>query len=122
MSASDYLENKILESLRGTSFSVAALYVKLHIGDPGEAGTSNPAGNTVRQAVTFAAASGGTMASSASVDWTSVSTSETYSHFSVWDNASAGNCLGYSALTASKGITAGDDATFPSGLLTWSIN
>ncbi len=122
MTASNYLENAWLNTLRGTSFSVANTYVKLHIGDPGEDCTGNPAGETTREEVTFAAASGGSMSSNNVVTWTNVSTTETYSHFSVWDASTAGNPLGYAALTASKSITAGDDATFPSGQLTWSVN
>lgn len=122
MTASNYLENAWLNTLRGTAFSVTTCYVKLHLGDPGEDCTLNPAAETTRESVPFSAASGGTMASSADVTWTSVSTTETYSHFSVWDAVTAGNPLGYAALTSSKSITAGDDATFPSTLLTWSVN
>lgn len=124
MTASNWLENQFLEALRGTPFSVANLYVKLYINNPGEDGTnaSSAAGNTVRRPVTFSAAAGGVMVSNVSVDWTSVSTSETYSHFAIWDNDTAGNCVGYAALTAPKSITAGDDATFPAGLLTWTID
>lgn len=124
MSASNYLEEAWLKTLRGggsgTTFTApAAVYVKLHTGDPGEDGTANAAGNTTRQAVTFAAPAnpGGTMASSADVTWTSVSTSETYSHFSLWDASSAGNCLGSDALTVSKTVNSGDTFTLTSGNL-----
>lgn len=122
MSISDYAELKLLETLKGTSFSVANVYVKLHTGDPGEAGTSNAAGNTTRTAVTFATASAGSMASNADVTWTNVSTSETYSHISLWDNVSAGNCLWSGALTASKAVNSGDTFSIPSGQLTLSLD
>jgi len=122
MTASNFLENAWLNTLRGTAFSVAGTWVKLHLGNPGEDCTGSPAAETTRRPVTFAAASAGTMASSAAVTWTSVSTTETYSHFSVWSALTGGNPLGYGALTSSKAITAGDDATFPLGLLTWSVN
>ncbi len=50
MSFSNYLEDAICNALRGgaagTSFTApAAVYCKLHTGDPGEAGTNNAAGN-----------------------------------------------------------------------------
>jgi hypothetical protein len=128
VSISNYLEENFLKTLRGggngTNYTApAAVYVKLHTGDPGEDGTGNAAGETTRQAVTFAAPAnpGGTMASNAAVSWTNVSTSETYSHASLWDHVSAGNCLWTGALTVSKAVTAGDNATFASGAITVTL-
>lgn len=116
MSMSNYLEDAIANALRGggngTSFTApSAVYAKLHTGDPGEAGTSNAAGNTSRQAVTFGASSGGVISLSNTPTWTNVSTSETYSHVSLWDDSSAGNCLGSGALGASKAVNSGDTFT-----------
>lgn len=127
MSMSNYLEDAVANALRGggngTSFTApASVYVKLHIGDPGEAGTANAAGNTTRQAVTFGASSGGVITSNADVTWTNVSTSETYSHVSLWDASSAGNCLGSGALAASKAVNAGDTFTISSGSLTYTFD
>ena len=98
MSISNYGELAFLETLRNTSFAVAAPYVKLHVGDPGETGTANAAAETTRKAITFSAASAGSMASSATVTWTNVSNTETYSHWSMWDASTAGNCLWSGAL------------------------
>ena len=120
MTISNYGELALLNTLRATSFSVAATYIKLHLGDPGEDGTANPAVNTSRQQVTFSAASGGSMASTATVTWTSVSTTETYSHWSIWDNSTAGNCLWTGALSSSAAVTAGD--TFQITSLTLSLD
>lgn len=124
MSLSNYLEESWLKTLRGggngTSFTAPTnVYVKLHIGDPGEDGTSNAAGETTRKAATFAAPAnpGGTMDSNADISWTSVSTAETYSHVSVWDASTNGNCLITGALTASKTVAVGDTFTIPSGSL-----
>jgi hypothetical protein len=122
----NYLENAWGNSIRGggagTTFTApAAVHVKLHIGAPGEDGTGNPAGNTTRQAITFGAASNGVITSSALVEWTSVSTTETYSHISVWDNSTAGNCLLVGALSASKAVTAGDTFQLPSGQVTFTL-
>lgn len=124
MSMSDYLENAIGNALRGggngTSFTApAAVYAKLHTGDPGEAGTSNAAAETTRKAVEFGAASSGVISLSNSPSWTNVSTTETYSHISLWDNLSAGNCLGSGALTSSVSVTAGD--TFNLTALTYTF-
>ena len=99
----------------------AAFYVKLHLGDPGPAGTSNAAVETTRQAVTFSAASAGAITNSAAVTWTNVSTTETYSHVSFWDASSAGTFLGSDALETSRAVTAGDTFEIAIGDLDLSI-
>lgn len=120
MSVSNYAENKLLDTLRNQSFAVATVYVKLHTGDPGEDGTTNAATEATRKSVSWSAASGGTMASSATIEWTNVSTTETYSHFSLWDASTAGNCLWYGALSSSAAVTAGDTFQITSLSLTMS--
>ena len=127
MSMSNYLEDTVANVLRGGGNGVnftapTNVYVKLHTGDPGEDGTANAAGNTTRQAVTFGASSGGVITSNADVTWTAVSTTETYSHISLWDNSSAGNCLGSGALAASKAVNSGDTFTISSGSLSYSFD
>lgn len=118
MSISNYLENKLLDTLRNTSLAVASVYLKLHTGDPGEDGTANAAGETTRKVVSFSAASGGSMASSATVEWTNVSTTETISHWSAWDASTAGNCLWTGALSSNASLTAGDTFQITSLTLT----
>ena len=120
MSISNYAELALLDTLRNTSFAVAATYVKLHTGDAGEAGTTNAASETTRKAISFSAASSGSMASSATVEWTNVATTETYSHWSLWDASTAGNCLWTGALSTSAAVTAGD--TFQITSLTLSLD
>lgn len=124
MSLSDFLENALLDHIRGgTAYTQpTSLHVKLHTGAPGEAGTANAAGETTRKTVTFGAASGGSMANNAEVLWENVSTTETYTHFSVWDAATGGNNLGAGALDSSVAVTAGEDARFAVGALTWSLD
>jgi len=121
---SNYFENAIANSVRGggngTSYTApAAIYMKLHLGNPGEDGTSNAASETVRKEVQFGAASNGVISLSNAPSWTNVSATETYSHFSLWDNVSAGNCLGYGSLTSSVSVTAGD--TLNVTALTWTL-
>lgn len=109
----NYAENAIMD---GTAMPTT-LYVKLHIGDPGEDATANAAGETTRKSFTRTASSGGAASNAAEILWTNVSTSETISHISIWDNVSAGNPWWYGPLTASKALTAGDDARFAAGEL-----
>lgn len=112
MSYSNYAENKILDHMLGTASWTAPtnVYIKLHTGDPGEDGTLNASAETTRKVATFAAASGGSAALSAAVEWATWSAgSETISHVSLWDDLTAGNCLGSGALSASKSLVNGDD-------------
>lgn len=120
---SDYAEPKILDVLfNNTAFgAVANVYMKLHTGDPGDAGTSNAATETTRKEVTFAAASGGTIANDAAITWTNVAATEDYTHFSLWDNSTAGNCLFTGTITANA-VTAGDTFTIASGDLDLTID
>ena len=120
MTISNYAELAFLNTLRATSFSVTTCYLKLHTADPGEDGTTAAATNATRQSVAFSAASAGSMASSATVTWTSVSTTETYSHWSMWDASTAGNCLWTGALSSSAAVTAGD--TFQITALTLTLD
>ena len=120
MTISNFLEDELLDTLdgSGSAYSASATYLQLHIGDPGEDGTGNPAAETTRESVSFGAASGGSKASSATVEWTLVSTTETYSHWSLWDAATGGNCLWYGALSANASVTAGDTFEITSLTLT----
>lgn len=122
MSISNYAELKILEHTTGkTAWTMpTTTYVKLHIGDPGEDCTANAAANTSRQSATWAAAATGSIATSATLSWTSVSTTETYSYWSLWDNSTAGNPLWSGALSSSAAVTAGD--TFQITALTLSLD
>lgn len=118
MTISNYAENKLLDTLRNQSFAVTTTYVKLHTGDPGEDATNNAAGEATRKAVTWSAASSGSLASSATLEWTNVSTTETYSHWSLWDASTGGNALWKGALSSSAAVTAGDTFQITSLTLT----
>jgi len=122
MSISNYAENKILDHVTGEAAWTmpTTVYVKLHTGDPGEAATSNAATETTRKAASWAVASSGSIATSATIEWTNVSTTETYTHWSLWDASTAGNALWTGALSASAAVTAGD--TFQITSLTLSLD
>lgn len=117
------MANAALNALcRNTAWTQpAAFYVKLHTADPGAAGTTAAAGNTSRQAATFSAASAGSLTTSADINWTSVSTAETYSHVSFWDASSSGTFLGSNALTTPRTVAIGDNFTITAGQLTVAI-
>ena len=118
---SSYLANAWLDALgNATSFSVAVPYVKLHVGDPGASGTANPATETTRKSVSFAAASAGAIASDADVTWTNIAGSQDATHFTAWDNATTGNFL-FSGTIAANAYSAGDTYTIASGNLTVSL-
>ncbi len=123
MSISNFGENAILDAIfNNSALQEASRFVKLHIGDPGEAGTANAAGETTRKSVTGAAAASGTFTSVNDLTWTSVSTSETLSHISIWDDLTAGNCYWTGALSVAKAVVAGDTFTIATGSLTVSVD
>ena len=118
---STYLANAFLDSLgNATAFSVSTAYVKLHTGDPGANGTGNPATETTRKSVSFAASSSGALASDAAVTWTNIAGSEDATYFTAWDASTAGNFL-FSGTITGNPYTAGDTYTIPSGSLTVSL-
>jgi hypothetical protein len=122
MSISNYAELKILEHTTGkTAWTIPSnVYVKLHTGDAGEDGTSNAASETTRKVAAWATASSGAIATSATLEWTNVASTETYSHWSMWDASTGGNCLWTGALSSSAAVTAGD--TFQITSLTLSLD
>jgi len=98
--------------LAGTAFTApAGSFAKLHVGDPGAAGTSNAGAVTTRSAITWSAASAGAKAITTTLPSWSMTTTETISHISVWDASSAGNFLFSVALTASRAVINGDTLT-----------
>ena len=122
MSISNYAELKILDHTTGTAAWTMPtnVYVKLHLGDPGEDATDNAAVEDTRKVSAWDAAASGAIATSATIEWTNVSTTETYTHWSAWDASTAGNALWTGALSASAAVTAGD--TFQITSLTLSLD
>jgi hypothetical protein len=119
---SDLVANAWLDAVgNATSYSEAAVYVKLHTGDPGSAGTSNAATETTRQQASFSAASSRAMTNDAAIEWTNVSTTETYTWISLWDASSGGNFLGRDDLSSSAAVTAGDTFRIPVGDLDLTV-
>lgn len=112
--ATTTLANNWLNMLRGTAFTApAGVYIKLHIGDPGAAGTANPSAVTTRNQITWSAAASGSLTLSTLAAY-SMTASETVTHLSAWDASTAGNFLFSGALTASKAVANGDSLSFTS--------
>ncbi len=113
--------NGILDAYcRSVAYSdPVGFFVKLHTGDPGSAGTSNAAGETTRKATTFSAASSGAITTSATITWTAVSTTETYTHVSFWDTVgpAGGTFLGSDSLNTPRSLVAGGDFQIAAGSL-----
>ena len=116
--------NKMLDAVVGkTTYTAnAAFYAKLHISDPGAAGTTGAAAETTRQVCTFGtAAASGAISNTAAVAWTAVSTTETISHVSFWTASTAGTFLGSDDLPVTKALTAGDNFSIPIGDLDLAV-
>ena len=120
--------NKMLDAITGRAAytASAAVYAQLHVGDPGAAGTANKATDLTRQAVTFgSAASAGSIASTAQVQWTSLATADpdTITWVSFWTTATdgTGTFLGADDLPTSKVVNDGDTLTIASGDITLTV-
>lgn len=103
--------NSILNALcRNTAWTTpTAVYVKLHVGDPGAAGTANPATETTRKQATFGTgATGGAISNTVAITWTGVAGTEDYTHFTVWDSLTVGN-FQFSGTITANAVTTGDD-------------
>ena len=116
--ASNYLENKVLDHvLTATSYTApAARYLALFTNTSGSAAANLEAGTLTdevstsgtayaREAVTFAAASGGSSATDATVTFDAATANwGTITHVAVMDAETSGNVLFYGAVTTSKTI------------------
>jgi hypothetical protein len=128
--ASDYLENKLLDHvLTATAYTQPSTrYLALFTAVTGletnspsaEISTSGTA--YIRKAVTFAAASGGTCATNATVTFDTATASwGLVTHIAIMDAETSGNVLFYGALTTSKQIDSADTMQVTSGNLTVSL-
>lgn len=97
-------------------------FMQLHNGQPGPNGTSNVANSGTRASIAAAVApaAAGVMTSDADVDWTAVSTSETYTHCSFWTLASGGT-FGFSGTVTANPVSSGDNFKIPAGQLVASV-
>lgn len=121
--ASSTIVNALLASiLNGTAFTTYTNpYVQLHTGDPGAAGTANVAGESTReQALGTFVVSGGSTTNPDAVNWTSVTTAETYSYVTLWSASTGGTFLASGTITANA-VAVGDNFSIPIGDMTISM-
>lgn len=125
---SDYAENKILDHVFKTaSFTQPSnLYVALFTAAPSDSGggTEVSGGSYARVACnTWDAASGGSIANTGAVTFTTATGSwGTVTHFAIFDASSGGNMIGWGALTTSKTVGSGDTASFAAGQLAVTLD
>jgi len=115
-------KNQLLDAIDGTSTTLT-WYLDPFNGDPSGAGSSVAAttseGRTQITSSNMAAAASGSVASSAAITWTATG-SITIDYVAIYDAASAGNLVGYDAIT-SKSLANTETLTIPSGSLTFSL-
>jgi len=110
---SDYLENKILDHVLGTTAYTAptTVYVGLATASFADdnSGTELTGNNYSRVSATFDAAASGTTDNSAAIEFAAATGSwGDVSHFGLFDASSGGNLLIHGAFTTSKTIASGD--------------
>lgn len=127
MSLSNYGENLLINYLLNTSAVTrpTAWYVQLHMTDPTDTGTAGTqptitAGDYDRKtlgATGMTTATTGSNTNPAAVSWTANAAAATYTftHISIWDAVTAGNCLFTGALAVPELVAANGVLTFPIG-------
>lgn len=122
---SDYLENKVLDHILGTTAYTkpTTVYLALYTVAPTDStsGTEVTGGSYARKVVTFNSSSGGAATNNANVDFTGMPAC-TVVAVAVTDALTAGNILVYGGLTTNKTLDAGDILRVASGDLSISIN
>lgn len=106
--------NAWLNTLRGTSAAtftgVTTMFVQLHTGDPGAAGTANVSSVTTRPAVNFNAGSSGSQTIANTPSWATWAgdNGEEVTHISTWGASSAGTFYYSAELAVPKTVNTGD--------------
>lgn len=118
MSKSDYLEDALLDHvLRNTAYtSPTTVYAALMTSNPGDddSGAELTGGSYARQAITFAAASGGSISNSSAITFSNLPAG-TITHIAVYDALTGVNLLYYGALTSQIIIASGSEVEFAIG-------
>ena len=113
--------SQLAASERLTAWATKYTYAKMHVGDPGAAGTANPAANTTRVSTTWGTPDTSVpgnvaLTHSNQLNLTSVPSSEDYAYVSYW-SASSGGDFGGSGPITSDPVTVGDNWFLPAGAL-----
>lgn len=110
---SDYLENKVLDHVLGTtSYTMpTTVYIGLSTGSFADdnSGTELSGSGYARQSIAFDAAASGTTDNTSNVDFPAATGSwGTVSHYGLFDALTGGNLLIHGAFTTSKTVATGD--------------
>jgi len=101
-------------------FTDAAVFASLHTADPGTAGTAEVSGGSYsREAITWGAASAGTVSSSAEIVFDVPASTITFLGF--WSASTAGTFYGSRALDTSQTYATDGTYTIASGNLSESV-
>lgn len=119
--------NPMIQWLVGnaTPSAAATRYITVYNGDPQGAGSeviNTITGSSTRPSISFAAASGGSASSNATVTFTTnAAGSATVDHVALMTAATGGSVMASTSVT-SKSLTAGDSLSITSGNATVSIS
>jgi hypothetical protein len=121
---SDYLENALLNAvLRATSYtSPTTVYLALFTTPTSDAapGTEVSGGSYARQAVTFAAPSGGLASNSGVITFSNMPAC-TITHSAIMDALTGGNMLFQGSLPSARTLAVADSVTFAVGSITATL-
>jgi len=113
--------NSWLDALfNNTSFAGGATVgMKIHVADPGAAGTSGAASETTLKSVSFGSAASAAISNDAQIQWTSIASAnpEDITHFSLWNGTTGPGTdifRGSGTVTANP-INTGDTLTIAIG-------
>lgn len=120
-----YAENKVLEHIVGkTTFTLPSIWIALFTVSPthedGTGGTEASAGNYARKSTAggdWEAAAAGAIQNGNDITFVENAASNwgTINGFALYDASTAGNMIGWGALTTPKQISIGDTAKFAAG-------
>jgi hypothetical protein len=126
---SNYLADEILDWFKGADMPTAptTVYVALFDGDPTAAGTSGTEVTTDiraagRLAITWGSITGRAISNSANIDFGTSAGDADVTHAAIFDAATGGNMLCYTALDNARTIVTGDPVVIPSGDLNVNFN
>lgn len=121
----DTIENQLLDALVGTASFTMTTPCKLALmtanGSDSAAGTEVTGGSYARQTIAFDAASSGSIANNATINFTGMPAC-TVVGIEIYDNAGSPKRLAYGALTANKTVASGDTIQFGAGNITLSLS
>lgn len=124
---SNYLENELLEHIFSIDggYAQPSIYVALFTNNPDEdgSGTEVSGGSYARVLVSAWSRLGNVVDNDSAIEFPEASGSwGTVTHFALYDAATSGNILAYSALDFSQAVASGETVRFAAGDLDFSLD